>query len=218
MRYILIVLYLAISISLKAQSKFKTGLVYQFGASTLYGGHSNMNDATNYSPSYFIKISNGIGIKSQYLVFNNFIFNLQAVYQQKGASFDKNIYSYTPKFSFNYLDLRFGLSYRTNALLKTSRLEFGVNGIYSRLLSATRVNYLESFNIINDSQPNDFGVSLNGGLIIPRLDCDEFQIKVFANSGFTNTFSGVLNENGLVGKNLIFGIQLGYLFGKRNNK
>ena len=71
----------------------------------------------------------------------------------------------------------------------------------------------ESYNLINDSKMSDFGAFASVGLNIPRVEKDVIQLSLFANTGFKNVFSGALLDNGMVGKNLLFGLQVGYLFG-----
>ena len=67
--------------------------------------------------------------------------------------------------------------------------------------------------MVNDAIANDFSALANVGLNIPRVEKDVIQLSLFANAGFKTVFGGVLADNGQVGKNLVIGLQVGYLFG-----
>lgn len=218
---ILISALILVSLFSNAQSNFKMGVLYNFGASTYYGNKMNtMSTNVMEMPVYSMKIDNGMGLKFQYSFKEKWGLHLNALYQQRGAIFDKGMYNYNPRYKFNYLDLILGLSYQTKEIIKKSRLVFNLAGTYNRLLSSQRVNNYESYNLINDSQLNDFGGLASIGLNIPRVEKDVIQLSIFSNVGFKNVFGGVLEENGQVGKNLLFGLQVGYLFGfdKKNKK
>ena len=203
-----------VTILASAQSSFKIGVSYNFGASTYYGNKMD-NMAMNgiKMPIYSMKIDNGMGIKFQYYFQEKWSVHLSALYQQRGAQFDKRMYSYSPRYKFNYLDVALGVSYQTKEIIKKSKLFFNIAGTYNRLLNSQRVNNYESYNLINDSQSNDFGALASFGLNIPRVEKDLIQLSLFSNVGFKNVFGGVLAKNGQVGKNLLFGLQIGYLFG-----
>lgn len=207
-----------ITLSSKAQSKFRLGVNYNFGASTYYGnkmGAMEMNGSE--MPVYSLKLSSGMGAKFQYSIKEKWAINLNGSYQQRGAIFDKGMYSYNPRYKFNYLDIAVGTSYQTKELIKKSRLCFSIAGTYNLLLNSQRVNNYESYNLINDSKMSDFGAFASVGINVPRVEKDVIQLSLFANSGFKNVFSGVLLDNGMVGKNLLFGLQIGYLFGFNKN-
>ena len=90
---------------------------------------------------------------------------------------------------------------------------FNLAGGYNRLLNSQRVNNYEAYNLVNDSKATDFSSLASVGLNIPRVEKDIIQISLFANAGFKTVFGGVLADNGQVGKNLVIGLQIGYLFG-----
>lgn len=213
-KYYLLIAFVVLSLFGVAQSNFKIGVQYLFGASTYYGAKTDdMQMNVTELPVYSIKPSNGTGLKFQYTLKDTWGINLVLSYQQRGAIFDKGMYSYSPRYRFNYTDANLGISYQTKEIFKKSRLYFNISGTYSRLVSSERVNNYESYNLINDSEPNDFGALASVGLNISRLERDIIQLSIFGSTGFKNVFGGVLSENGQVGKNLLFGIQIGYLFG-----
>lgn len=198
----------------KAQSKFKVGINYNIGSSTYYGSKMDaMSMTTEEMPVYSMKLSNGMGAKFLYNINEKFALTLNTAYQQRGAFFDKGKNTYTPAYKFNYLDALLGVSYQTKEILKKSKLCFNISGGYNLLLNSQRVNNYESYNLVNDATMSDFSALASVGLNIPRVEKDLIQVSLFANAGFKTVFSGVLQENGQVGKNLIFGIQLAYLFG-----
>lgn len=213
-KYFLLIIFVELFVFGKAQSGFKIGVNYVFGGSTYYGAKANSTHMNGTElPIYSIKSSNGTGVKLLYIFKEKWGVNLALSYQQRGAIFDKGIYSYNPRYRFNYADINLGVSFQTKEIFKNSRLCFNISGIYSRLLNSQRVNNYESYNLIDDSEPGDFGALASVGLNICRLERDVIQISIFGNTGFKNVFAGVLAENGQTGKNLLFGLQLGYLFG-----
>lgn len=197
-----------------AQSKIKIGINYNSGVSTYYGAKMNsMNMNGNEHPIYSMKLSQGMGVKLIYAINDKLGIMFNTAYQQRGAMFDKGINAYTPMYKFNYLDAMLGVTYQTKEIIKKSKLFFNLSGGYNRLLNSQRVDNYESYNLINDSQMNDFSSLISIGLNIPRVEKDVIQISLFANTGFKTVFSGVLADNKQVGKNLLFGLQIGYLFG-----
>lgn len=197
-----------------AQSKFKVGVGYNIGVSTYYGNKmSGMNMTGDEMPTYSTKISNGMGAKALYAINDKLGITFNAFYQQRGAIFDKGMYTYSPNYKFNYLDLMLGFSYQTKEIIKKSKLCFNISGGYNRVLNSQRVNNYESYNLVNDAKTNDLGALASVGLNIPRVEKDIIQLSLFANAGFKTVFGGVLEDNGQVGKNLVIGLQIGYLFG-----
>lgn len=213
-KIIFIQLLIIASVQLNAQSKFKLGLNYYYGASTFYGSDKNgdhLHAATSL-PVYSLKSSYGTGLKLQYSIREKLGITLAMAYQQKGAMFDKGMYGYTPRYRFNYLDIGLGLQYLTKPIIKNSSLYLNLSGNYGILINSQRVNNYESSNLMSDSQMSDLGTIINVGLNIPRVEKDAFQIGIVANIGIKNVFGGILEQNGQRGKNIFIGIQLGYLF------
>lgn len=202
-----------------AQSKFKVGVGYNIGVSTYYGNKmSSMNMTGDEMPTYSTKISNGMGAKALYAINDKLGITFNAFYQQRGAIFDKGMYTYNPSYKFNYFDLMLGFSYQTKEIIKKSKLCFNIAGGYNRLLNSQRVNNYESYNLVNDSKVTDFSALASVGLNIPRVEKDIIQLSLFANAGLKTVFGGVLADNGQVGKNVVIGLQVGYLFGFNKNE
>ncbi|HSH64690.1 MAG TPA: hypothetical protein VLB84_02595, partial [Bacteroidia bacterium] len=86
------------------------------------------------------------------------------------------------------------------------------------LLSANRVYDTGSDNITDEFNVNDIGVFLGIGGNIPMFEKDIFQVLLFGNYSVTQMYSGNFEMNGMMGKNLLFGIQLSYLIGKTATK
>ena len=170
-----------------------------------------MNGAFN--PVFAIKPATGLGALAKYELKENFGLTVFSGYQQRGAFFDKNLYPFAPQYKFNYVDFGLGFFLQTKEIIGKSKLFTEVLGTYHRLLNSERKNNYESFNLVNDSKKSDFGALVNVGLQIPRRGLDAFQASIFSNFGFQNVFSGVLADNGQVGKNFVFGIRLGYILG-----
>ncbi len=202
-----------------AQSKFKFGPTYNLGISSFYGnkmGAMEMNGAE--MQVFSSKTSSGVGAKFQYSINNHLALNLNTAYQQRGAIFDKGMYDYNPRYQLHYLDLILGASFQTKELIKKSKLCFSIAGTYNTLLKSLRTNSYESYNIMSDSKMSDIGTLLSIGLNIPRLENDILQASLFTNLGFNNVFSGEIAKNGIMGKNIVYGIQVAYLFGFQKEK
>lgn len=195
-----------------SQSRFKVGAYYDFGGSNYYGKSANAM-AGSFNPVFSIKPGMGLGALAKYELKENFGLTVFSGYQQRGAFFDNDLYTYAPQYKFNYVDFGLGFFVQTKEIIGKSKLYTEVVGTYHRLLNSERKNNYESFNLINDSKKSDFGALVNIGLQIPRHEVDAFQVALFSNIGFQNVFGGVLADNGQVGKNLVFGIKLGYLLG-----
>ena len=213
-KFFLIPALFAVTQVAHAQSKFKLGIGYNLGASNYYGNKMSSKHMTGDElPIYSMKISNGMGAKTLYSINDKFGIIFSAFYQQRGAIFDKGMYTYNPSYKFNYLDLILGVAYQTKEIIKKTKLCFNAAGGYNRLINSQRVNNYESYNLVNDSKATDFSSLASVGLNIPRVEKDIIQISLFANAGFKTVFGGVLADNGQVGKNLVIGLQIGYLFG-----
>lgn len=221
-KYVCLVLMITGTVQLQAQTRLKLGVYQNFGISNLYGnGSSNMTHggSNNSMTMYSAKPSWGTGLTFKYFVKEKCGINLFLGYQQRGAMFDKGMYSYNPRYRFNYADIGLGLFYRTKNIVKQSRLVFSLNGTYHFLINSERVNNYESYNLMDDSQMSDIGVFASLGIDIPRVEKDIIEISLFANTGFKTVFGGVIASNGQTGKNILFGLQVGYLFGlSKKNK
>ena len=214
MKNLLLAVALLVAVMTKAQSRLKIGPYYTLGVSSYYGGGSGMGMGN--SPDYAFKPSMGLGITGQYALNDHLGLILSSGYQQRGATFDKGMYPYDPKYRFNYLDIGAGVYYETKAVIRKSRLRVDLAGTYNRLPRSERINSYEAYNLADDSKKNDFGIVMSLGLVIPRAQHDVFYLSAFSNLGLSNVFGGVLAENGQVGKNMLVGLKLSFLLGFKN--
>lgn len=188
-----------------SQSKFKFGVNSSIGNSTFY----NSSD----EPIFSMKLSTSIGGKLRYSLNEKWSVNFNITNQKRGAIFDKGIYSYNPRYNLNYIDLALGTELQTKEAFKNTKVFFGFSGSYNKLIKSLRTNNYESYNIMNEMKMSDIGAQFSVGLNISRVNKDLIQFSFFTNTGFVNVFSGSILENGVMGKNLLFGLNIGYLFG-----
>lgn len=209
------------SIMAHAQKEFYFGPFYTAGVSTILrsgNGMGSMNgsmmqgDGMNSDLTFTSALGTGIHLE-YYPVWKWGIF-LKCGWQQRGATFKNYMDNYNPGYRFDQCDFNFGGQFRTKGLIKNHQLlvQLGVTQHY--LASASRVYDTGSDNITDEIRGYDIGAYLGLGGNIPVMQKDLFQIMVFANQGFVQTFMGNFKTNGMMGKNLLLGIQMSYLIGK----
>jgi len=200
-----------------AQSKFMFGQYYSFGASSMYGNKMTMagNAMTSGAPmiEYGLKLSGGTGLRSEYLLNEKIGITLNVGYTQRGAKFDMDMADYSPRYRFSYIDIMLGAKYRTKELIGKSKLFFSLGGSQHTLINAYRVNSYNAVNIMDDMQMMDWGAFAGVGIDMPVFSKDILQIQLLANSGFKSVFGGVMEKNGIQGKNILYGLQVSYLLG-----
>ena len=137
-----------------------------------------------------------------------------------GACIIKKVFmdEYKPRYRLNYWDVNLGAQFKTKGIMKGHQFLTNLGLTQHTLLSADRVYDTGSDNIINEFNSNDIGIYLGIGGNIPMFEKDIFQVLLFGNYSVTQMYSGNFEMNGMMGKNLLFGIQLGYLVGKSVSK
>lgn len=202
-----------------AQSKFNIGPSYILGLTNIYGSNmsgnmSGMNTGSSMSSmTYGAKTSLGAGLRSEYFLNEKIGITLNAGYMQRGAKFDMDMADYSPRYRFSYIDIMLGAKYRTKELIGKSKLFFSLGGSQHTLINAYRVNSYNAVNIMDDMQMVDWGAFAGVGIDIPVFSKDVLQVQVLANSGFKSVFGGVMEMNGMQGKNILYGLQVSYLLG-----
>lgn len=200
-----------------AQSKFMFGQYYSFGASSMYGNKMTMSGNAMKSGApmieYGLKLSGGTGLRSEYLLNEKIGITLNVGYTQRGAKFDMGMADYSPRYRFSYIDIMLGAKYQTKEIIGKSKLFFSIGGSQHTLIDAYRVNSYNAVNIIDDMQMRDWGAFAGVGIDIPVFSKDVLQVQLLANSGFKNVFGGVMEMNGIQGKNILYGFQVSYLLG-----
>ena len=200
-----------------AQSKWNVGPAYQTGISTLYG-QSKMNmEQTMSTPNYSIKLSSGSGIQMNYSFLPKWSWHTMLFYQQRGAKFEEAGCDCPPKYKINYGDVWTGINYSLTANEKINFIiSAGITGSYR--LTAYRENTYEAINIKNEIKPFNIGTFTSFGFNFKLRNSDILQTSLFFNGGFSNVFTGMLEQNGITGKNLLTGLQLSYLIDFSNQK
>lgn len=202
--------------SVNGQSIWKIGINYSYGLSTLYGNKQNDNgdNGTNLSMKYSLKSSIGTGIKVERLISKKIFIVGGISYVQRGARFDVANGGYSPRYKFDYVDINLGLkSYLSNK--ETIKPFIGLSICESTMLAANRIDTYSGTNLINNVQAIDYGFNLSPGLDFKTKRDDYIQLNLFYSVGFNQVFKGMINNNGISGKNMLFGIQLGYLLGNK---
>lgn len=217
MKKLFVALLLLSSLSCIAQSKLMIGPSYAFGMSSIYGNKVTTMDMSSSSvmPVYTLKLNAGSGIRAEYLFNKKMGMFLQCGFMQRGSLFDRESAGYSPRYRFNYIDAVLGLGYRTKELFKNFQAHADLGFSEHTRIHASRVNSYNAVNITDDIKPFDYGIHFGIGGNISMFMKDYLQFRLFANAGLTNIFTGIFEMNGIAGKNILFGLQLNYLLGKK---
>lgn len=187
-----------------AQSKLTIGSSYIFGLTSIYGSNRSGNMSG---------MNMGSGLRSEYFLNEKIGITLNAGYMQRGTKFDMDMAGYSPRYHFSYIDILLGAKYRTKELIGKSKLFFSLGGSQHTLVNAYRVNSYNAVNIMDDMQMMDWGAFAGIGIDMPVFTKDVLQVQLLANSGFKSVFRGVMEMNGIQGKNVLYGFQVSYLLG-----
>lgn len=215
--YLLIIITLFFVQKVNAQSKLQIGPVYNISASTiLSNGNSRMSGMAmgNSQPNWGVKLNPGVFLKAEYMFSEKIGAYLQTGYQQRGAIFKDYMDDYKPRYRLNYLDVNLGV--QLTPIKNIGKLGFVTSiGITQHtLLSADRVYDTGSDNIFSDFNSNTFGIYTALGCNISLFDKNILQLLVFGNYSLSQIYRADMQRNGMMGKNLLFGLQIGYLLGK----
>ena len=207
-----------------AQSKFRLGVSYNLSASTILSSGSGMSGMslgmsnTSMNSDLGLKLNPGASLRAEYFFNDKWGMYLQSGYQQRGGIFKEYMDDYKPRYRLNYWDVNLGAQFKTKGIIKGHQFLTNLGITQHTLLSASRVYDTGSDNITDEFSSNDIGVFLGIGGNIPMFEKDIFQLLLFGNYSVTQIYSGNFEMNGMMGKNLLFGIQLSYLIGKPTSK
>lgn len=208
--------------SVIAQSKFRLGVAYNLSASTIMSSGSNMSgmggSGMMNNTDLGWKLNPGAGVRAEYFFADKWGIYLQTGYQQRGGIYKDYMDDYKPRYRLNYWDVNLGAQFRTKGIEKGHQFITNLGITQHTLLSANRVYDTGSDNITDEFNVNDIGVFLGIGGNIPMFEKDIFQVLLFGNYSVTQMYSGNFEMNGMMGKNLLLGIQLSYLIGKPATK
>lgn len=209
-----------------AQSIFRLGVYYNLSASTINSsgrnmsgmGGSGMMNNSQMNADLGWKLNPGAGVRAEYFFTDKWGIYLQTGYQQRGGIYKDYKDDYKPHYRLNYWDVNLGVQFKTKGTMKGHQFLTNLGITQHSLLSADRVYDTGSDNITDEFNSNDIGLFLGIGGNIPMFEKDIFQVLLFGNYSVTQIYSGNFEMNGMMGKNLLFGIQLGYLIGKPATK
>lgn len=212
--------------SIIAQQKFRLGVAYNLSASTILSsgnmpgmnGPGMMMSNTQMNADLGWKFSPGTSLRAEYFLNDNWGVYLQTGYQQRGGIYKEYMDDYKPRYRLNYWDVNAGIQFRTKGMMKTHPFVTNLGITQHTLLSAHRAYDVGSDNIGNEFNANDIGIFLGAGVNVPVFGKDIFQVLIFGNYSVTQMYSGNFEMNGMMGKNLLSGIQLAYLIGKPASK
>jgi hypothetical protein len=212
--------------SIIAQQKFRLGVAYNLSASTILSsrgmsgisGSGMMMSNAQMNSDLGWKFSPGASLRAEYFFNDNWGAYLQTGFQQKGGIYKEYTDEYKPRYRLNYWDINLGAQFKTKGIMKGHQFLTNLGITQHTLLSANRVYDMGSDNITDEFNSNDIGIFLGIGGNIPMFEKDIFQILLFGNYSVTQMYSGNFEMNGMMGKNLLLGIQLSYLIGKPASK
>ena len=212
--------------SIIAQQKFRLGVAYNLNASTILssGGMSGMSGSgmmmsnAQMNSNLGWKFSPGASLRAEYFINDHWGAYLQTGYQQKGGIYKEYTDAYKPRYRLSYWDVNLGAQFRTKGIMKEHQFITNLGITQHTLLSASRMYDTGSDNITNEFNSNDIGIFLGIGGNAPLFEKDIFQVLLFGNYSVTQLYTGNFEMNGMMGKNLLFGIQLSYLIGKPASK
>lgn len=208
-----------------AQSKFRFGVSYNLSASAILSMNNNMSGMgsgmmsnTHMNSDLGLKLNPGASLRAEYFFNDKWGMYLQSGYQQRGGIFKEFMDDYKPRYRLNYWDVNLGAQFKTKGIMKGHQFLTNLGITQHTLLSASRLYDTGSDNITNEFNSNDIGVFFGIGGNMPLFEKDIFQVLLFGNYSVTQMYSGNFEMNGMMGQNLLFGIQLGYLIGKPASK
>jgi hypothetical protein len=196
------------------------GLYFNSGLSTILGPKETGPGGTSMDYGYLPAIGGGgvfnAGLSEKVSLF----FSLG--YMQRGSSFATNLSGTPPRYNLHYLDFSLGSKYFTGLSMGKKRWIVSGGITYHSLLNANRerrIGATEHPTILRDDikediKPFDIGLLLGSG-IESDLWKGIIQAQIFVNAGVFNVYDGVLSSNKMMGRNLVFGIQLAYLYNFR---
>jgi hypothetical protein len=196
---------------LLAQSKWMFGPGYTSGLTSIMG-KTNEHES-GIMVAYKPQLGLGTGIKTEYRLSEKLGAFLTAGYMQRGAIIGET-FSGSVHYRFSYLDGSLGITFRTWEIASKYRVFFSAAASQHTLLKAYREDSYSATNIKADLKRIDWGGVVTGGLEIPVRENDFLQVQLVFNPGITNLFAGVLEQNELKGRNLVYGVQLNYLLSK----
>jgi hypothetical protein len=190
-----------------AQKQLSYGLFFN-SALTTFADFSNAENQAS-SMDYGIKPSLGGGILINYAAAEKFDLQLSAGFMQRGTLFAQGEAKPAPRYKLNYLDFMLGINYKP----KPTGFNFGTGISQHTLLGANRYNFHQRDYIGDDFSNIDLGVYLSAGYDLP-IGPSSMWFKVLLNGGLLNVYSGVLSQNDLNSRNVMAGLQLGYIIGR----
>ncbi|MBC7382278.1 MAG: outer membrane beta-barrel protein [Bacteroidia bacterium] len=221
MKKIILIVLLALTANVVlAQKNIKIGPYYIFGTSTIVssGNAMGMNNSgmnhTNTNSDISFKLSFGTGLRAELSLNKNWGLYVQTGYQQRGGKFNNYMDTYKPRYNLNYWDVNMGGQYKITGGTKRKQLVINLGLTQHTLLNANRAYDMGSDNMNGDFGNLDVGLFFGIGGNFPVFEKDIFQIQLFANQGFSQMYSGNMLMNNWSGRNMLMGIQIGYLIGK----
>jgi hypothetical protein len=188
-------------------------------ALTIFKG-SNMPD------EYFWKPALGVTLKAEYYFHKNIGVSVGFTYQQKGAGiitpdFDKSLgdpdSTHRARIKTNALEIPLVLILRSGDFIRGVRLhgEIGITPMKNRLSKHMFMSVEDGFHVVENQSDRYykkdipiqavFGVDMNAG------NACVFQVHLFGNWGTKNVFN-TATYPGANGKNVLYGIRLGWMF------
>ncbi len=137
-------------------------------------------------------------------------YQLSTGFMQRGTLFATNEAIPAPRFNLNYIDLMLGINYKPFV----SGFSIGAGLSQHTLLSAKKNDFFINENAKADFNSFDIGLFFKAGYELPIGD-SKIIFNILLNTGGLNVYKGMSKENGLNGRNVLAGIQVGYILGRK---
>jgi hypothetical protein len=158
---------------------------------------------------YGFKPSAGGGVNINFNSSEKLSYQLSAGFMQRGTLFASSEAVPAPRFRLNYSDVMLGINYKPGA----SGFTLGGGVSQHTLISAGRFDFVQIEDVRADFNSIDAGLYLKTGYEMP-FGQSTMWLNLILNMGGINVYDGLLRENGLRGRNLVLGVQAGYIIGR----
>lgn len=211
MKYLILLLFSSIVLNANSQRNYRFGIGYSAGISTFYSTKTNgYNQLLN--GNYALKMNQGVAVKFEFDLSNRWELFCQTGFQQGGVRFNGYLDAYAPRYRMNYWDVQFGTQFLIYKSPSNNAVYTSLGLTQHTLLSSKRVYDTGEDDIHDEFSKYDVGALFALGYQIPVFQNHLIQLQASANFGFKQVYNDLFKQNGLIGKNTLFNIQISFLF------
>jgi hypothetical protein len=211
MKFLILLLFSLIILTANSQRNYRLGIGYTAGISTFY---STKTDGDNQllNSNYALKMNQGASVKFEFDLSNRWGLFCQTGFQQRGVRFKNYLDSYAPRYRLNYWDVQFGAQFLIYKSTSNNVVYTSLGISQHTLLSCNRIYDTGKEDIRDEFSNFDVGAIIAIGYQIPVFQNHVIQLQASANFGFKQVYNDLFKQNGLIGKNTLFNIQISFLF------